>query len=114
MPKSRSDHSAVVIEWSSVVYGYDSVFSSRCASSFGDTISNCDASKLGRLSNDSPELRPTAIGEGAGIRRACARGGDDVDDTDEMLGLGLCRIEPRLGAPSPRNCDWLILGRACA
>ena len=84
---SRPDYSADDIDWSKPWYGYESV----CAgASLGETISNCDSSKLGRLSYDSPDVRgtesalPARGGDAPARRRDGAR--DDEESVDEMLG----------------------------
>ena len=76
----------------------------------GETISNWDASKLGRLSYDeSSDVRdaraaaaavsPVRGGEDAvsGVR---TRGGDDAEALEDILGLPLC--DCRLAV---RSCD---------
>lgn len=72
--------------------------SSGDAPIFGDTISNCDTSKLGRSSDisDARDSRPFFGGEPVGVNRL-GRGGEDDDNVDEedMLGLGRGRPEAR-------------------
>lgn len=55
--RRRCFYSCEVIEWSSPWYGYDNVDSRTYASFLGETISNCDTSKLGLLSYESTDFR---------------------------------------------------------
>ncbi len=68
-------------------YGYDSACDGV---SFGETISNCDSSKLGRLSYESPDVRGTLSAEPfrGGDAPAMSREGarDDEESVEEMLG----------------------------
>ena len=68
-----------------VLYGYES----WCGRTFGETISNCDSSKLGRLSYESPDVRgierpPFRGGDALAISREGAR--DDEESFEDMLG----------------------------
>ena len=77
-----SVHSVEVSEWS-MLYGYDN----DCRG--GDTISNWEASKLERLSNDSNDGRgPTLklFAEGGEVPMGDRRGGDAAEPEDDMLG----------------------------
>ena len=66
-----------------VLYGYES----WCGKSFGETISNCDSSKLGRLSYESFDVRGTESAPfrgGDAMSREGAR--DDDESVEEILG----------------------------
>lgn len=82
--------------------------SSTNGSVLGDTISNWDTSKLGRLSYESPEVRDRTVAD----RLVPLRGGDDIggirgdmDSVDDMLGR--CRMEELRLSPMP-CCDCLL------
>lgn len=85
-------------------------------SALGDTISNWDASKLGRLSYESPDVRDAET-----ERLVALRGGDDIgtycmrgesDSFEETLGRWRIAADARLSAVLRRDClldareDW--------
>lgn len=90
----RPSHSADVNEWSTLLYGYDK------EPRGGDTISNCDVSKLERLSKDSNDGRGPALKvfpDGGEVPIGDLRGGDAADPDEDMLGRPICML-----------CDWRL------
>jgi len=80
---------------------------------FGDTISNCDTSKLGRLSYESIDFRPKPFRGGDAVWKGDkTRGGDEADE-DDMLGRPFpeSRLSPELLSVTwdcrlaDRDCD---------
>ncbi len=86
------------------LYGYES----WCGAAFGEIISNCDSSKLGRLSYESPDVRgmesvPPRGGDALAMSREGAR---DEDESFEDM-LGRCFVCVLVYD----SCDWRLFDR---
>lgn len=91
-------------------YGYDNACD---GASFGETISNCDSSRLGRLSYESPDVRGTLSAEPfrGGDAPAMSREGarDDEESVEDMLGRWRDVADMRPLAFD--SCDWRLFER---